>query len=496
MTWRRILIAVGVLAVLAGAGLFYVVNHDPGNVSNPDVAFDEETPAPGETPGPGKKPKPDEPFVWLTYGYTADRKREVDVPASLVKPPFKKRWAYETDILLEFPPVISEKSLFLLRDDAVLVVLDKENGDLRWSERLGVLSASSPYLDLENERLFITILSRYEGGPGKVVSMSTARGEAGDILWQRDLPSRTESSPILADKTVYFGSEDGTVYALNSETGRPRWTFQAAGPVKSALALKNGKLYFGDYAGKVYAVNASDGSLAWEAKTQGARFGFASGRFYGNPVVAHGRVFIGNVDSYVYSFSAENGELAWRTKTNGYVYASPTVGSPGGGEPTVFIGSYDGTFYALDARSGAIRWSEYVGGHISGGSTLLGDTIWFADLDTTTSFVLDARNGERIWDYPRGGYATVVTDQKLLFLAGYNDLYAFEPLSEEQRKKIKAKKRRRTLRAISRRRKCVGVARRHRRHRIAFRRCVRRTNAIRTPLHVIRKRRAARRRKG
>ena len=78
-----------------------------------------------------------------------------------------------------------------------------------------------------------------------MVALNTRQGR---IEWSRDLPSRTESSPILSNGTLYFGSENGTVYALNAKTGRVRWTFQASGPVKAALALKDGKLYFGDYA--------------------------------------------------------------------------------------------------------------------------------------------------------------------------------------------------------------------------------------------------------
>jgi outer membrane protein assembly factor BamB len=488
MTWRRILIALGVLAVVAGAAVYFVVNHDPGNVSNPNVAFEDETPTPGETPAPGRKAKP-EPFLWTVYGYTPDRRRSLDVPTRLVRPPFKKKWTFDTDVLLEFPPVMSAKSLFILRDDGVMNVIDKVTGKVRWSRKVGSLAASSPYLDFEGERLFMTVLS-----PGRVLAMSTKAGDRGKVLWSRDLPARSESSPLYDHDTVYFGDESGTIYALDADTGKPRWTYRAGGSVKSALAFKDGRLYFGDYSGRLTCLRASDGKVIWQAETQGARFGFASGRFYGNPVVAYGRVFIGNVDSYVYSFSAATGELAWRTKTNGYVYASPTVGAAPGDKPTVYIGSYDGSFYALDARTGGVRWRYYTGGSISGGSTLLGDTIWFADRTLRRSYALDAATGKKIFEYPKGGYATLITDKKLLYLVGYGDMYALEPLSAEKRKEIRAAKRRHTLRSIKRRRDCVHVAHRHRHQHIAFKRCVRRHHAIRTPLHVIRKRQATRRR--
>ncbi|MEA2126884.1 MAG: hypothetical protein QOI80_3666 [Solirubrobacteraceae bacterium] len=480
LTWRRILIGLAVLAVIAGAALYYVLNHGPGNVSNPDVAFEDETPTTTATPEPGKKKPKEKPFVWTTYGYTLDRRRSVDVPAELVKPPFHRRWRYDSPVLLEFPPVLSERALYVLRDDGVLDSIDKTTGKLRWTKHLGSLAASTPYLDLPGERLFLTILSGRSGGAGRAMAIST-KGH-GHVLWSKDLPARTESSPVYSDGTVYFGSENGVVYALSAKSGATRWTYHAAGPVKSALALKDGKLYFGDYAGKVYALRASNGHRVWEASTKGARFGFASGRFYGNPVVAYGRVFIGNVDSYVYSFGAETGQLAWRTKTNGYVYASPTVGRGPGGKPSVFVGSYDGTFYALDARSGSIRWKYYAGGKISGGSTLLGDTIWFADLANRRSFALDARSGKKIFQYPRGGYSTVITDKKLLYLVGYGDIYALEPITAARKRKIAAARRRRAAekrrRAAARRRTCVKHAKRkyHRpkRRHAALKRCRRR----------------------
>ena len=50
--------------------------------------------------------------------------------------------------------------------------------------------------------------------------------------------------------------------------------------------------------------------------------------------------------------------------------------------PTVYVGSYSGRFYALDARSGAVRWSRGGNGRISGGATVIGDIVYFADLGT------------------------------------------------------------------------------------------------------------------
>ena len=481
LTRKRILIGLGVLVVLAAGGVIFVLQHEPGNVSNPDVAFEDETPTPQAKPGKqgkgGKKgarrPEP-EPFLWPTYGYGADRRRQVPVPESF-KPPFKKRWHYSAGVLLEFPPVVSEKSLFVLRDDAVAEAIDKTNGKVRWTTKVGSLSASTPHL--EGERLYLTVLENRHGGAGRALALST---KSGNTHWSKELPSRAESSPVVVDGVMYFGSEDGTVYALKAANGKQLWTYQAAGAVKGGLAYKDGRLFFGDYAGKMYAIRAKDGSEVWQASTQGASFGFASGRFYSTPAVAYGRVYNGNVDGYVYSFAEDTGELAWRTKTGGYVYAAPAVGAPPGGEPTVYAGSYDNTFYALDARSGSVRWTYGARGRISGPATILGDTVYFSDLDSDSTVGLDARTGAKRFDYPRGSYATVVTDQEQLYVIGYGGITALEPLSAAKRRKLRQAERRRIEKALERRATCRKRAERRkpkRASRAQFKRCVKKTDA-------------------
>jgi outer membrane protein assembly factor BamB len=226
---------------------------------------------------------------------------------------------------------------------------------------------------------------------------------------------------------VYFGSEDGTVYALRAASGSVRWRFHASGAVKGGLALGGGKLYFGDYAGRAYAIRQRDGRAVWQVGTKGASFGFSSGRFYATPAVAYGRVYLGNTDGFVYSFAQRDGELAWRKGTGGYVYASPAVGQVPGGRPTVYIGSYDGTFYALDARSGGVRWSFRDGGKISGAATVVGSVVYFSNVGNRTTTGLSARTGKMLMRRRDGAFNPVVSDTRTIFFTGRRKLYGLRP---------------------------------------------------------------------
>ena len=234
----------------------------------------------------------------------------------------------------------------------------------------------------------------------------------------------------MIDNTVYFGSENGTVYAMRTRDGRVKWRYKASGAVKGALALDGGKLYFGAYGGKVHAIRRSDGKPVWTSTTRGLRFGTGAGNFYSTPAVAYGRVYIGNTDGKVYSFSSDSGELAWTRSTGGYVYAAPAVATVPGGEPTVYIGSYSGNFYGLDARTGRIRWTYDAGGRISGAATVVGSVVYFANLGKEETIGLDARTGRKVFRFGFGSFNPVISDGEKIYLTGYTSMFALEPVSE------------------------------------------------------------------
>jgi outer membrane protein assembly factor BamB len=416
---RRIVIWLGLAAVLliaAGAGAYVLLSG--GDVSNPDVEFRAE---PTETPAPPPTKRREADFVWPLYGYSATRRHYLAAPKTL-RPPFKRTWSWNANSLLEFTPVIAEGKLFVIKNNGGVYAINQRTGKPVWRRDLGKLAASAPAY--ANGRIYVTILVRNGSKDGRVAAL---RAKDGKVIWSKPLPSRSESSPLFADGRIYFGSEDGTVYALRADDGSVAWRYKADGAVKGAPALADGKLYFGDYGGRVHAIRQSSGKRVWSVGTSGARFGTSSGQFYASPTVAYGRVFIGNTDSNVYSFAASSGKLAWRTGTGGYVYASAAVAQVPGGKPTVYVGSYDARFYALDAKTGKVRWKHKAPGRISGAATVVGDIVYFGDLQSRTTTGLGARTGRKVFRFTRGGFNPVVSDGRFLYVVGYASLSRLRP---------------------------------------------------------------------
>ena len=52
----------------------------------------------------------------------------------------------------------------------------------------------------------------------------------------------------MVDGTVYVGAWDGGLYAVDAETGKQRWRFQAPADIKGSAALAGGAIVVGDYA--------------------------------------------------------------------------------------------------------------------------------------------------------------------------------------------------------------------------------------------------------
>jgi len=402
-----LLVAAALLALIgAGVAAFLVLANRTDDVRRGEEV---EFRAP-----PPKRPKADDTIDWPVYHY--DLAHTGYLPAR-VGPPFKERWVFTGKVLMEFPPIVVDGSVYFMRNNGGTYRLDADTGKVRWKNQIGKLSATSPAY--WRKRLFVSSLS------GKIVAL---RARDGKLLWQKQLGSRTESSPIVRHGIVYFGTEAGDLYALFAKTGRVKWKFSASGAIKASPALLGSTLYVGDYSGRMYAVWARTGRERWSTGTAGSKFGFAAGNFYSTPAVAFGRVYAGNTDGKVYSFGARTGTLAWSHSTGGYVYSSPAVANVPGTRPTVYVGSYDGNLYALDARTGSTRWTARGGGRISGGPSIVGRIVYFADLDSKKTYGVDARNGRIVFKRSRGYYNPIVSDGKRLYMTGYASVTALDPV--------------------------------------------------------------------
>lgn len=409
--WALALIAVVVLGV-AAVVVAYEELKRPADVHNEAAIRHFKPEQPKEPPKPVHgKPRT---VNWPMYGLNPQRTRYL--PAKGIKPPFRKLWRYTERPLLEFPPIYVGGVLYAVNNSGFAFALDAKTGKKLWERRIGRLNASSP--TYYKHRLYIVNLV-----PGHIVKLNPKNGK---VIWKKSLPGRAESSPVVKDRSVYFGCEDGKLYSVSTVNGNVRWATQLSGPVKAAPAYYGGRLFVGDYGGSMNAVDAATGKLIWSTGSLGT--GISGGEFYSTPAVAFGRVYAGNNDDRVYSFDMSNGELAWTYSTGGYAYSAPTVANTKHSPPTVYIGSFDGNIYALDAKTGSVRWSRSTGGQVVGSLSAIGEIVYVAEFtgQTTTGYMM--RSGRRVFRYPKGTYTPIISDGQNLYVTGYSSITALAPI--------------------------------------------------------------------
>lgn len=87
------------------------------------------------------------------------------------------------------------------------------------------------------------------------------------LRWKLPVGTAIESSPSIgADGTIYFGTDAGTLYAVNSK-GEILWSYKAGAAILSTPALSaKDMIFFGSWDKYIYALQASTGILIWKYK--------------------------------------------------------------------------------------------------------------------------------------------------------------------------------------------------------------------------------------
>lgn len=255
----------------------------------------------------------------------------------------------------------------------------------------------------------------FRGGPDHRGVYQSATPQLSAVAWKFHTDGRVISTPAVDAQTVYVGSTDGRVYAIDRTTGAERWRFQSRGPVSSSPAVREGLVYITSLDGNFYAIDTESGKERWHFTTQGERRFTAPGIhgaiprtermpdpfdvFLSSPVIAGNRVVFGSGDQHIYALDATTGAKVWAFKTNDVVHASPAVS-----DGVVYIGSWDRNMYALDLANGRERWRFQTGNDtviynqigIASSAAVANGVVYFGCRDGHF-YAVDAASGKLRW---------------------------------------------------------------------------------------------------
>lgn len=184
--------------------------------------------------------------------------------------------------------------------------------------------------------------------------------ETGNEMWRTPTFNWILSRAAVEDYTVYFGSMDGHVYALDAQCGAVKWRYRVGRHLRYAEQVvpgsvvceavcgsplvSGGVVYCGADDGFLYALDAATGEERWHLRT--------NKWIWGRPLLIQGVLVVASADGQVYGLEPATGRELWRCATGNANYADVVAR-----RDAVLIASTDGRLYELEARDGSVRWS-------------------------------------------------------------------------------------------------------------------------------------------
>jgi eukaryotic-like serine/threonine-protein kinase len=174
----------------------------------------------------------------------------------------------------------------------------------------------------------------------------------GGIAFSFKTNGPVRSTPVLSDGVVYFGSGDGTLYAVDAVSGAERWHFNTGGAVHSSPATGLGLVYCTSRDRTLYALDATSGKPAWKFR-MGIDLEYRNGFDYylSSPTLVDGRLYVGSGDGNLYAFEAKSGKQLWKYPAGSRIRSTPAVQ-----QDVVLVGTMDGTLLAVRRNDGKLKW--------------------------------------------------------------------------------------------------------------------------------------------
>lgn len=184
-----------------------------------------------------------------------------------------------------------------------------------------------------------------------------------EIVQPRTLWSFQTEGPIrgparIAGQSVYFGSADGFLYAVDKADGRLRWKFQTGGSIAGAPAIAGDTVIVAGRGDSVFALHAEDGTRRWSFQMRPTLPTPTEWNYFtAPPVIDGGQVLVPSGDGSLYSLDLADGALRWSFRTADSLRAAPLVA-----DGTIYQPSGDDHVYALSAASGKLLWKYATAG--------------------------------------------------------------------------------------------------------------------------------------
>jgi len=227
------------------------------------------------------------------------------------------------------------------------------------------------------------------------------------VRWIRQFSTtepKVQATPLVVDGVMFVTEPPGGVVALDVRSGQALWSYRrklpadlpvCCGRVNRGLAIHGHTLYFGSLDGYLVALDANTGSLIWETKVVDTAKGYS---LTGAPLVANESVIVGvagsefGIRGLLSAYDAATGRLQWQFNTipgpgeRGHETWENEAWRTGGGA-TWTTGSFDPSL-------GLVYWGVGNPAPVFAGEARPGDNLF-----TNSVLALEVSSGKLVWHF-------------------------------------------------------------------------------------------------
>ena len=226
------------------------------------------------------------------------------------------------------------------------------------------------------------------------------------VAWvhQKSETEAFETSSVVVDGMMFITEPPNTVVALSAKTGRRLWTYRkdipkdlrlCCGKVNRGVAVLDDTVYYGSIDAHLIALDSATGKVRWDITMADYKNGYSS---TGAPLAVKDKIITGmaggefGVRGFIDAYDAKTGKRAWR------FWTVPAAGEPG-------VETWEGTSWKTGAattwvtgvyepESNTLYWGTGNPGPDWNGDVRKGDNLYSDCL-----IALDADTGQKKWHF-------------------------------------------------------------------------------------------------
>lgn len=274
-------------------------------------------------------------------------------------------WATETGSQ-QSSPALDDTRVYIGSDRGFLYAMNRKTGQVVWRAPTNDTILSAPAVG--GGRVF------FEGTDNNVYGVDAATGK---LAWKFARPdgSLGYASPVYTPDAGLFVAGESNLYRLDPQTGTQTWRAVVGGKSLSTPAVAARRVFVGSDAAGLSAFSVADGKKLWTFP------GRVAGDWFGAPIYAAGSVFVSTYRRYVYAVDAVTGRQKWATRLLGPALSAPVLDA---GRNVLYVAGEtfknNPTLWAFDARTGKELWS-FRAGSLANAPAIVGDRLYVGSLN-------------------------------------------------------------------------------------------------------------------